>query len=44
MNDILLSLIIEEKLLKELKENAFKEGTSVDKYVVKILKEFINAK
>jgi predicted DNA binding CopG/RHH family protein len=44
MNGILLSIILEESLLKNLKKNAHKDGTSLDKYIAKILKEFINAK
>ncbi len=39
-----LSLFLEDNLLKNLQKNAHKEGTSLKKNVVKILKEFINAK
>ena len=39
-----LSLFLEDNLLKNLEKNAHKEGTSLKKYVARILKEFINAK
>jgi predicted HicB family RNase H-like nuclease len=39
-----LKLIFEENLLEILKKNADQQDTSVEKYIEKILKEFINAK
>ena len=40
----MLKLFIEENLLKILKENSDQHNTSVEEYIEKILKEFINAK
>ena len=37
-----LSIILEEKILKNLKRYAVKEGISVEEYVIKVLEEFIN--
>ena len=44
MDRKVLKLIVEENLLKSLKENADQYNTSVEEYIEKILKEFINAK
>ena len=44
MNKKVLSLILEEKFLKILKKNAFREGISVEEYVIKVLEEFKNVK
>ena len=44
MDKKVLNLIVEENLLKLLKENAVLHNTSVEEYIEKILKEFINAK
>tara|TARA_B100000886_G_scaffold162409_1_gene110757 strand:- start:976 stop:1107 length:132 start_codon:yes stop_codon:yes gene_type:complete len=40
----MLSLILEEKLLKNLKKCASREGMSIEEYVIKVLKEFNSAK
>ena len=39
-----LSIILEEKILKNLKRYAVKEGISIEEYVIKVLEEFNNAK
>ena len=39
-----LSLFIEENLFTILKKNAQQKDTSLEKYVEKILKEFLHAK
>ena len=44
MDRKVLNLIVEENLLKILKKNANQQNTSVEKYIEKILKEFLNAK
>ena len=44
MNKKVLSLILEEKVLKNLKKFAFSEGLSIEEYVKKVLKEFNNVK
>ena len=44
MNKKVLSLILEEKVLKILKKNAVKEGISIEEYVTKVLEEFNNVK
>ena len=44
MDRKVLKLIFEENLLKILKENADQHNISVEEYIEKILKEFINAK
>ena len=44
MNKKVLSLILEEKVLKILKKNAVREGISIEEYVIKVLEEFNNAK
>ena len=44
MDRKVLSLIIDETLLKTLKKYAHQQDTSLEGYVEKILKEFINAK
>ena len=40
----MLSLILEEKLLKNLEKCAAREGISIEEYVIKVLKEFKNVK
>ena len=42
MNKTVLSLILEEKVLKNLKKYAVSEGLSIDEYVIKVLTEFNN--
>ena len=42
MNKKMLSLILEEKVLKNLKKYADKEGISIEEYVIKVLEEFNN--
>ena len=42
MNKKVLSLILEEKVLKILKKNAVREGISIEEYVIKVLEEFNN--
>ena len=44
MNKKVLSLILEEKVLKNLKKYAASEGISIEKYVIKVLEEFNNVK
>tara|TARA_S200000501_G_scaffold348006_1_gene362863 strand:+ start:104 stop:238 length:135 start_codon:yes stop_codon:yes gene_type:complete len=44
MNKTVLSLILEEKVLKALSTYAAKEGLSAEEYVLKILEEFCNVK
>ena len=44
MNKKVLSLILEEKVLKDLKTYAAKEGISIEEYVLKVLEEFNNDK
>lgn len=44
MNKKVLSLILEEKILKILKKNAVREGISIEEYVIKVLEEFNNVK
>ena len=44
MNKQELSIILEEKILKNLKRYAVKEGISIEEYVIKVLEEFNNAK
>ena len=44
MNKQELSIILEEKFLKNLKRYAVKEGISIEEYVIKVLEEFNNAK
>ena len=44
MDRKVLNLIVGENLLKNLKKNAHQNNTSLEKYIEKILKEFINAK
>ncbi|MDC3034958.1 hypothetical protein OA254_01660 [Prochlorococcus sp. AH-716-P05] len=44
MNKKVLSLILEEKVLKILKKNAVREGISIEEYVIKVLEEFNNVK
>ena len=40
----MLSLILEEKVLKNLKKCANSEGLSIEEYVKKLLEEFNNVK
>ena len=42
MNKKVLSLILEEKVLKNLKKYAVREGLSIEEYVIKVLEEFNN--
>ena len=44
MNKKVLSLILEEKVLKNLKKYAVREGLSIEEYVIKVLEEFNNVK
>ena len=44
MNKKVLSLILEEKVLKDLTKDAAKEGLSFEQYVIKVLEEFKNVK
>ena len=44
MNKKVLSLILEEKVFKNLNKYAAKEGISAEEYLLKILEEFNNAK
>ena len=44
MNKKVLSLILEEKVIKILKKNAVREGISIEEYVIKVLEEFNNVK
>ena len=44
MKKKVLNLILEEEVLKKLKECADREGISNEEYVIKILEEFINVK
>ena len=44
MNKKVLSLILEEKVLKDLKTYAAREGISIEEYVLKVLEEFNNDK
>ena len=44
MNKKVLSLILEEKVLKNLKKLAASEDISIEEYVIKILEEFNNDK
>ena len=44
MDKKVLSLILEEKFLKDLKTYAASEGMSTEEYVLKVLEEFDNAK
>ena len=44
MNKTVLSLILEEKFLKNLKKYAVSEGLSIEEYVIKVLEEFNNVK
>lgn len=42
MTKTVLSLILEEKVLKNLKKYAVSEGMSIEEYVIKVLEEFNN--
>ena len=44
MSKKVLSLILEEKVLKDLKTYAAREGISTEEYLLKVLEEFNNAK
>ena len=44
MNKQKLSIILEEKIFKNLKRYAVKEGISIEEYVIKVLEEFNNVK
>ena len=44
MNKKVLSLILEEKVLKDIKKYAARDGMSIEEYVLKVLEEFNNAK
>ena len=44
MNKKVLSLILEEKVLKNLKKCAVREGISIEAYVIKVLEEINNVK
>ena len=44
MNKKVLSLILEEKVLKDLKTYAAVEGIPAEEYLLKVLEEFNNAK
>ena len=44
MNKTVLSLILEEKVLKSLKKYAVSEGMSIEEYIIKVLEGFNNAK
>ena len=44
MNKKVLSLILEEKVLKNLKKYAASEDISIEEYVIKILEEYNNDK
>ena len=41
MNKKVLSLILEEKVLKNLKKFAASEGISIEEYVIKVLEELL---
>ena len=42
MNKKVLSLILEEEVIKNLKNYAVREGISIEEYVIKVLEEFNN--
>ena len=44
MNKKVLSLILETKVLKNLKKSAVSKGLSIEEYVIKVLEEFNNVK
>tara|TARA_B100001778_G_C18119066_1_gene419719 strand:- start:113 stop:247 length:135 start_codon:yes stop_codon:yes gene_type:complete len=44
MNKKVLSLMLEEKVLKDLKKYADRESISIEEYVIKVLEEFNNVK
>ena len=44
MNKKVLSLFLEEKVLKHLTKEAAKDGLSAEQYVIKVLEEFNNVK
>ena len=44
MNKKVLSLILEEKVLKDLKTYAAREGISTEEYIIKVLEEYNNVK
>ena len=44
MSKKVLSLILDKKVLKNLKKYATGEGLSIEEYVIKVLEEFNNVK
>ena len=44
MNKKVISLILEEKVLNNLKTYAVREGISIEEYVIKVLEEFYSVK
>tara|TARA_Y100000739_G_C20278124_1_gene315371 strand:- start:303 stop:437 length:135 start_codon:yes stop_codon:yes gene_type:complete len=44
MNHKVLSLILEEEVLKNLKTYAVREGLSIEEYILKVLEESCNVK
>jgi len=44
MKKKVLSLMLEEKVLKDLKKYADRESISIEEYVIKVLEEFNNVK
>ena len=44
MNKKVLSIILEEKVLQNLKKFAVSEDISIEEYVIKVLEEFNNVK
>ena len=44
MNKKVLSLILGEKVLKDLKTHADRQGMSIEEYVIKSLEEYNNVK
>ena len=44
MKKKVLSLMLEEKVLKDLKKYAERESISIEEYVIKVLEEFNNVK
>ncbi len=44
MNKKVLSIILEEEVLKNLKNYAARESMSIEEYIIKVLEEFNNGK
>ena len=44
MNKKVLSIILEEEVLKNLKKYAARESMSIEEYIIKVLEEFNNGK